>query len=1067
LNAVAARLLLLLAACLLHAWAPPLLAATPLSFSELGVNRGLDARVISSVLVDRQGFLWIGSRTGLYRYDGYEALRFTPDPGDPHSIADTDIRYLYEARDGGLWIATNTGGLSRLDPGTGRFRNFRRDPEDPATLSYDSVYGLTEDAEGRLWVGTQSGLNRLDPETGIFERFMHDPDDARSLPADFVYPVLTDSAGSLWIGTVGGGLARWDPQRQDFERFDLAAATGNSADHNDVFALADSGDGRIWVATRAGLIRIDAASLAVEEIPIEPGGPDTLTALEFDEDGLLWIGRLAAGVTVYDTGTGESWLSNPDSLGSPGQLPAVPQLGLERAGGQLFVATYDGLFMANARPDPFRTLGAGPGAGTLAQFNVTALHLDPLTDRLWTGTFGGGVQLLDRVSLRAEPPLQGIGPGGILSIESLADGRLFAGANTGLWEIEASGSARFHAHVADKADQLGPGYVVSLLAENEGPLWIGIGGSGLFRLDQDVPGFVPSGPAPGGTGNPGGLSGDYITALLQTGLNNLWVGTRSNGLNRCSLDPWECIPFSTDTVPALQHHNVTDLLVDRSGHMWIGTDGGGLHRALLGDEGDIVGFEHFGENEGLINAGVMAILEDTDGSLWISTRGGITRLDPATGRTASYVSASGLPVTEFNARAKARDQDTLFFGGLGGVVAHPAAAPFPRRDPTPVRITAVNRSPSGAAPEMRLSNPGHLQLPWREPFTVRFAVLDFAELPHVYAYRLGAGGEWVEHGRSREISFFALSPGHHELEIRGRDASGTWGPTERLAIEVVPPLWRTPWFLVLVGAWLALLLMAWHRLRMRTLEQKNLALTSLQQQRETALLEAEASRRELQEAYGGLRQLTQRLDSAKEEERRHISRELHDELGQTLTAAKISLQLLGRDNADPATASRLAESVAMMDSMIGQVRQISLSLRPPLLDELGLAAALEQFLYELSEHTGTPIDFNCGPGVTGNPAEVRTAIYRLVQEAVNNALRHAHARRIRVELDRDEDGTLRARIADDGGGFDLHSIRQRIHRGDHLGLLGMEERIRALGGEFKIVTAPGHGCTIEARIPAQ
>jgi signal transduction histidine kinase/ligand-binding sensor domain-containing protein len=1064
LKALAVHPLLVLAACLLHAWAPPLRAATPLSFNELGVNRGIDARVISSVLVDRQGFLWIGSRGGLYRYDGYEALRFTPDPKDPQSITDSDIRHLYQARDGSLWIATNTGGLSRLDPETGRFRNFRHDPDDPATLSYDSVYGLTEDAEGRLWVATQSGLNRLDPGSGLFERFMHDPDDPRSLPADFVYPLLTDSAGSLWVGTVGGGVARWDPQRRDFERIDLAAATANLADHNDVFALADSGDGRIWVATRAGLVRIDATSLAVEEIPIEPGGPDTLTALEFDEDGLLWIGRLAAGVTVYDTRTGKSWLSNPDSLGSPGQLPAVPQLGLERAGGHLFVATYDGVHRANARPDPFRSLGAGPGSGTLAQFNVTALHLDTFSDRLWAGTFGGGVQLLDRGSLRAEPPLQAISPGGILSIESLADGRLFAGANTGLWEVEASGSPRFHAHVAGVANGIGHGYVVSLLAEREGRLWVGIGGSGLFRLDPGAPGFVHLGPFPGSSG---GLSGDYVTALLQAAPNDLWVGTRSDGLNRCSVEPWECVPFSTDTVPALQHHNITDLLVDSSGRTWIGTDGGGLHRAVLGDEGDIVDFEHFGEDEGLINAGVMAIVEDADGSLWVSTRGGITRLDPATGRTASYVSASGLPVTEFNARAKARDRETLFFGGLGGVVAHPAAAPFPRRDQTPVRITAVNRAPSGEAAEVSLSNPAQLRLPWGEPFTVRFAALDFTELPHVYAYRLGPGGEWVAHGRSREISFFALSPGNHELEIRGRDAFGTWGPTERLAIEVVPPLWRTPWFQVLVAAWLALLLMAWHRLRMRSLERKNQALTSLQQQREMALLEAEASRRELEEAYSGLRQLTQRLESAKEEERRRISRELHDELGQTLTAAKISLQLLGQGNDDPATASRLAESVAMMDSMIGQVRQISLSLRPPLLDELGLAAALKQFLNELAEHTGMPIEFKCEPGVTGNPAEIRTAVFRVVQEAVNNALRHAGASRICVELARDEDGALRVRIDDDGSGFDPDSIRHKIHRGDHLGLLGMEERIRGLGGEFKIVTAPGHGCSIEARIPAQ
>jgi streptogramin lyase len=356
---------------------PPAQATAPLRFVELGVNRGLDARVISSVLVDRQGFLWAGSRDGLYRYDGYEALRFVPDRGDPGSISDSDIRALYEARDGTIWVATNTGGLSRLDPETGRFRNFRHDPGDPASLSYDSVYGMTEDPDGRLWVATQSGLNRLDTATGLFERFMHDARDPASLPNDYAYPLLTDRDGRIWIGTVGGGLARWNPGARAFERIDLAAATDSFADHNDVFALADSGDGRIWAGTRAGLLRIDAASLAVEEeILLPPGEASIVTALEFDEDGLLWIGRMATGVVVYDTRSGTLWPSNPDPLGSPGQLPAVPQLGLERAGDLLFVATYGGLFVAHTRPDPFRSLAAGAETGALAYYNATALHLD-------------------------------------------------------------------------------------------------------------------------------------------------------------------------------------------------------------------------------------------------------------------------------------------------------------------------------------------------------------------------------------------------------------------------------------------------------------------------------------------------------------------------------------------------------------------------------------------------------------------------------------------------------------------------------------------------------------------
>ena len=1055
-------LLLWLPAPATVAAAPPEGVARALQFAELGVDRGLDARVISALLVDREGFLWVGSRNGLYRYDGYEALRFVPDPGNADSIGDSDIRTLHEARDGTIWVGTNTGGLSRLDPATGRFRTFRNVPDDPTSLSYDSVYQVAEDAEGHVWVATQFGLNRLDPATGRFERFIHDPDDPASLPADYVFPLLTDTAGRVWIGTVGGGLARWDPASRAFERIDLAGASGSFAGHNDVFDLVDAGDGHIWAATRAGVVRVDATTLAAEELPLPEGGMATIPALALDPDGQLWIARMAEGVTIHDTRTGAIRRANPDPPGSPGQLPAVPVLALERTGGKLVVATYDGLFLADVRPEPFSIATAGPDAGALAYFNVTSLHLDARSGTLWAGTFGGGLQTVDPRSLRAEPPLAAVGPDGILSIQALADGRLFAGGTGGLWEIGGAGGARLHSHEPGAAGSIGHGYVISLLADGESGLWIGLGGSGLYRADPQAHGFERLGPDPQA---PGALRGDFVTALLRTADDRLWVGTRSNGLSVCQLAPWECRRYSTDTSPQLRHHNVTEVTADSRGRVWIGTDGGGLHLAELDDSGRIAGFGHFGAEQGLVNDSVMAILEDDTGSMWISTRAGVTRLDPATGRAVSYAGASGLPVTHFNARARARNADTLFFGGLGGIVAHPADSPFPTRSRTPVRITAVTRPQQSATEPWRLTNPGRLRVPWGEPFMVRFAALDFAETSHDYAYRLGHGEEWISLGNSREVGIFGLSPGPHTLEIRGRDAFGSWSPVERMAIEVVPPLWMTRGFQAAVAVALAMLLLAWHRLRMRALERKNLALTRLKEEREAAYRQAEASRRDLEESYRGLRQLTQRLESAKEEERRHISRELHDELGQNLTAAKLHLQMLRRDAGDPAGAARLGESVAMMDAMIGQVRRISLSLRPPLLDELGLAAALEQFLFGLSERTGTPVGFKCSQPVGELPPEAATAVFRVVQEAVNNALRHAGANRVRVELGPEEDGTLRVAVGDDGRGFDPAAIHATAQRGDHLGLRGMAERVGALGGRLEIDSRPGHGCTITAWIP--
>jgi signal transduction histidine kinase len=268
--------------------------------------------------------------------------------------------------------------------------------------------------------------------------------------------------------------------------------------------------------------------------------------------------------------------------------------------------------------------------------------------------------------------------------------------------------------------------------------------------------------------------------------------------------------------------------------------------------------------------------------------------------------------------------------------------------------------------------------------------------------------------------------------------------------------------LVLVTA--GLLIHGLHSLRLRRLRRRNLVLEQLEQQRERALAQATCSQRELEEAYAGLRQLTGRLESAKEEERIRLSRELHDEFGQTLTAAKISLQMLRQAAADPVVELRLAESVGMVDRMIQQARNIALGLRPPLLDEAGLVPALDHYLKSLGGRCGIGIDFDASPAAAGIPAGLNTTVFRVVQESISNALRHARANAIRVAL-QVEPGVMHLAIEDDGIGFNPGAVNQRVKRGEHLGLLGMTERVRNAGGTITLDSRPGAGSRIGVRIP--
>ena len=225
----------------------------------------------------------------------------------------------------------------------------------------------------------------------------------------------------------------------------------------------------------------------------------------------------------------------------------------------------------------------------------------------------------------------------------------------------------------------------------------------------------------------------------------------------------------------------------------------------------------------------------------------------------------------------------------------------------------------------------------------------------------------------------------------------------------------------------------------------------------------EANGRAASEALKWLRTAYDKLETTKEDERRFLSHELHDELGQTLTALKLSLQLAAREELPPEDkGSPLAQPLTLVDDLIARVRRISLDLRPPLLDEVGLVSALRAYLQSQATVSGLAIELFAAEPPFRLPAEHEIACFRVVQESITNVLRHAGARRIDVHVDRSAT-RVSLSIQDDGCGFDPATLNEAAARG-HLGVLGMRERIWARGGQFRLTSAPGAGTSIQVEL---
>ena len=229
--------------------------------------------------------------------------------------------------------------------------------------------------------------------------------------------------------------------------------------------------------------------------------------------------------------------------------------------------------------------------------------------------------------------------------------------------------------------------------------------------------------------------------------------------------------------------------------------------------------------------------------------------------------------------------------------------------------------------------------------------------------------------------------------------------------------------------------------------------------RRTLRLERELERHaaENARAHGDLRELSGKLLRAQENERRTLARELHDEVGQALSAILMEAESAACVDNPAEVREHLGAIRSMAEKTVNEVRDLALLLRPSMLDDFGLVPALKWHAREMAKRTGLQVVVHADDAADALPDEHQTCIYRMVQEALNNASRHASARVVEVTVAR-QDRLVAFSVRDDGAGFDPRYVRG-------LGLLGMEERVRRLGGQLRIDSQPGRGTLVAAELP--
>lgn len=791
-------------------------------FEHLDEKNGLASPIVTSFAQDGDGFLWVGTQSGLQRWDGYQFWSYKTQLGSSTSIPDNLINTLYTDSQGRLWVGTSSGGLARYDRATDNFTQYRSSGND---ISAVNVYAITGDGGRGLWIGTDTGLYHLDADTGRFAHPTLGVNDERE-PARRVLSLLHTAQGELWVGTELG-LERsviTDPQRSDFQRVPVPVPPDASSEINSLF---EDTAGNIWIGTQHGAYVVERqARGAGEGAHTAPGRSSSgdkltnerITTIAGTAEGEIWFGTQEHGILALkpgDPNASASWplrsmghdMAQPTSLSNNWVRTLYPG-----TAGIVWVGTQRGVSYVDTSQRGIINFLGGTEPGRLITSTDVYSVLARRDGSVWVGLSANGIDILDSSGrrtggLRPKPghSKQSLSRGTVGCLFEDSAGSVYICSQQGLYR--ASGTTG-----TPRLEEVPIGNEASAnliqVYEDRGTLWIA-GSDGLWMFDlRDA-----SGPA-----KRVDLQQPFTDRRMQVMSpgpgHTLWIGTEY-GLNLFDLESHavERILPNPSNPEGLGAGMISTLLTDRKGRLWVGTFTGGIDVMEGRDRHGRPRFHRI--IDGLPNQNIDKLLEAADGKIWASTDGGFAEVDPDTFEVHVLKRADGVlfPAYWNNVGAKTESGE-LLFGGTGGLtVVRPSLVKRWKYEP-PVLVTHA-RIGSYDVPISRF-NSGLKEYPvWIPPdhndLTLEFAALDYtAPERNQYAYKLeGFDRDWIAADPTRRLARYTnLPPGNYVLLLKGSNRDGVWAPLRRIRIHVIPAWYQTWWFRLLVVILSALALAA-------------------------------------------------------------------------------------------------------------------------------------------------------------------------------------------------------------------------------------------------------------------
>ena len=757
-------------------------------YETISTAQGLSQGMVFDLLQDAEGFIWVATKNGLNRYDGYGFKVFSNDPYNPHSLSSNTIVKLFEDSKGRIWAGTEDAGLNIYDKKTGKFHRIVHRPSVPGSLSGNKIRCIEELPDGRILVASDgAGLNVVQLTAAFFERDEAPVITRLALPGGAqVYGMGRDKIGRTWIGGMDGSIYQYNYLRNSFaglnggQLFNNGYLTQDSSilinnnlflfDGKDLYALFDTNKtpaGNIVFRPREKLWENHHRELHFYDVSKWQPGKSLQWNLQLpeririiypfitDRSGILWSGSVGYGLRKYNTA------------------------------GNNFKAGLPGYSVRWIVPVSANDIFVGDFAYSWRRLRDDSIQKDPFS----------------KISSVTEIDNFIISKKGDYWIKS--DNRGYLNYNPSAPKLIAYPGMNSYHGVGDKQP---------MLEDSKGNVWFpGLGGhftrvntvtgNDSFSISTDARPVLPKA---------------ICTALYEDVDGTYWVGTQEGFAKVVFSGNKKTAPRVTwyynysNTRNSLNYNHVSCFLDDPlqpSTYLWICTKGGGLNR-LNKKTGN---FFHLTTKDGLPHDVVYGILADDALNIWGSTNNGIFCLlanattDNSQWIFRNFTKAYGLQDDEFNTGAYAKlPNGDLAFGGVNGLnIFKPQDVLASKYSPN-VFITSilVNNSPVSAGDESgilanNIEETKSITLNYlQDILTLEFSSLDFtAPGQNKYRYQLvGIDKGWVGSGTRRTATYVHLPSGTYKFKVQGSNSQGTWSDKmANVEITVLPPWWRTWW----------------------------------------------------------------------------------------------------------------------------------------------------------------------------------------------------------------------------------------------------------------------------------